>query len=62
MAGPPAGKRAPGKHAFAEAQPRLGPSLAITLRIYSHWFKAQDSGAVGKLSALILGSKEVGKK
>jgi hypothetical protein len=45
-----------------EVQTLLGhASPAITLRIYSHWFKAQDSGAVGKLSALILGSKKVGK-
>ncbi len=37
-------------------------SLAITPRIYSHWFKAQDSGGVDKLSALILGWKKSGPK
>jgi hypothetical protein len=31
------------------------------LRIYSHWFKAQDSGAVDKLSALILGIRKSGQ-
>jgi len=36
-------------------------SPAVTLRIYSHWFKAQNSGAVNKLSALILGSKKSGQ-
>jgi integrase len=46
-----------------EVQTLLGhASPAITLRIYSHWFKAQDSGAVNKLSALILGSKKSGQK
>jgi integrase len=46
-----------------EVQTLLGhASPAITLRIYSHWFKAQDSGAVDKLSALILGSKKSGQK
>jgi len=46
-----------------EVQTLLGhASPAITLRIYSHWFKAQDSGAVDKLSALILGMKKSGQK
>jgi integrase len=46
-----------------EVQTLLGhASPAITLRIYSHWFKAQDSGAVDKLSAMILGSKKSGQK
>jgi len=46
-----------------EVQALLGhASAAITLRIYSHWFKAQDSGAVDKLSAMILGSKKSGQK
>ncbi len=26
------------------------------LRIYSHWFKTVDSGAVGRLSQMILGN------
>jgi hypothetical protein len=46
-----------------EVQTLLGhASPAITLRIYSHWFKAQDSGAVNKLSSLILGSKKSRQK
>ncbi|MGH9342664.1 MAG: tyrosine-type recombinase/integrase [Terriglobia bacterium] len=46
-----------------EVQTLLGhASPAITLRIYSHWFKAQDSGAVERLSALILGSEKSGQK
>jgi hypothetical protein len=46
-----------------EVQTLLGhASPAITLRIYSHWFKAQDSGAVERLSALILKSEKSGQK
>jgi integrase len=46
-----------------EVQTLLGhASPAITLRIYSHWFKAQDSGAVARLSALILRSEKSGQK
>ncbi|MFI5352962.1 MAG: tyrosine-type recombinase/integrase [Candidatus Binatales bacterium] len=46
-----------------EVQTLLGhASAAIALRIYSYWFKAQDSGGVDKLSALILGSKKSGQK
>ena len=46
-----------------EVQTLLGhASPAITLRIYSHWFKAEDSGAVERLSALILKSEKSGHK
>jgi integrase len=46
-----------------EVQTLLGHACpTITLRIYSHWFKAQDSVAVDKLSAMILGSKKSGQK
>jgi integrase len=46
-----------------EVQTLLGhASPAITLRIYSHWFKAQDSGAVDRLSAIILKSGKSGQK
>jgi integrase len=42
--------------AVTEVQALLGhASPAITLKIYSHWFKATDSGAVSRLGALILG-------
>jgi len=45
-----------GGAAVTEVQSLLGhASPAITLRIYSHWFKTVDSGAVGRLSQIILG-------
>jgi integrase len=40
-----------------EVQSLLGhASPEITLRIYSHWFKTADSGAVDRLSKVILGN------
>jgi len=46
-----------GGAAVTEVQPLLRhASPAITLRIYSHWFKTVDSGAVARLSRVILGS------
>ncbi len=46
-----------GGAAVTEVQSLLGhASPAITLRIYSHWFKTVDSGAVGRLSQMILGN------
>jgi integrase len=43
-----------------EVQSLLGhASPAITLRIYSHWFKTVDSGAVNRLSQIILGNLAV---
>jgi len=46
-----------GGAAVTEVQSLLGhASPAITLRIYSHWFKTVDSGAVGRLSQAILGN------
>jgi integrase len=43
--------------AVTEVQHLLGhASPAITLKIYSHWFSAADSGAVGDLSRAILGN------
>ena len=43
--------------AVTEVQALLGhASPAITLRIYSHYFKTMDSGAVGRLSKTILGN------
>jgi len=46
-----------GGAAVTEVQSLLGhASPAITLRIYSHWFKTIDSGAVGRLSQIILGN------
>jgi len=46
-----------GGAAVTEVQSLLGhPSPAITLRIYSHWFKTVDSGAVNRLSQIILGN------
>lgn len=52
---------------MTEVQSLLGhASPEITLRIYSHWFKAADSGAVDRLSKVILGNgvspKETRKK
>ena len=42
--------------AVTEVQALLGhASPAITLRIYSHYFKTMDSGAVGRLSKTIWG-------
>jgi integrase len=50
-----------GGAAVTEVQSLLGhASPAITLGIYSHWFKTVDSGAVGRLSQMILGA-DVGK-
>jgi integrase len=53
-----------GGAAVTEVQSLLGhASPAITLRIYSHWFKTIDSGAVGRLSQIILGAPaETAKK
>lgn len=46
-----------GGAAVTEVQSLLGhASPAITLRIYSHWFQTIDSGAVARLSQIILGS------
>jgi integrase len=46
-----------GGAAVTEVQSLLGhASPAITLRIYSHWFKTVDSGAVTRLSRVILGN------
>ena len=46
-----------GGAAVTEVQSLLGhASPAITLRIYSHWFQTVDSGAVGRLSQIILGN------
>ena len=43
-----------GGAAVTEVQSLLGhASPAITLRIYSHWFKTVDSGAVARLSQII---------
>jgi integrase len=40
-----------------EVQTLLGhANPAITLKIYSHWFRSKDSGAVGRLSKIILGN------
>jgi hypothetical protein len=45
-----------GGAAVAKVQSLLGhANPAITLRIYSHWFKTIDSGAVGRLSQSTLG-------
>ena len=50
-----------GGAAVTEVQSLLGhASPAITLRIYSHWFQTVDSGAVGRLSQIILGGEDVG--
>jgi integrase len=56
-----------GGAAVTEVQSLLGhASPAITLRIYSHWFKTIDSGAVSRLSQVILGNEsgapEIAKK
>lgn len=56
-----------GGAAVTEVQSLLGhASPESTLRIYSHWFKTVDSGAVGRLSRAILGnvggSPETGEK
>jgi integrase len=46
-----------GGAAVTEVQSLLGhASPAITLRIYTHWFKTIDSGAVGRLGEIILGT------
>ena len=46
-----------GGAAVTEVQSLLGhASPAITLRIYTHWFKTTDSGAVGRLGEIILGT------
>ena len=46
-----------GGAAVTEVQALLGhASPAITLKIYSHYFKTMDSGAVGRLSRTILGN------
>ncbi|MGC2304768.1 site-specific integrase, partial [Candidatus Binatus sp.] len=40
---------------ITEVQSLLGhASPAITLRIYSHWFQTKDTGAVGRLSKIVL--------
>jgi integrase len=45
-----------GGAAVTEVQSLLGhASPAITLKIYSHWFKTADSGAVGRLGEMVLG-------
>jgi integrase len=42
---------------ITEVQSLLGhASPAITLRIYSHWFQTKDTGAVGRLSKIMLGN------
>ena len=42
---------------ITEVQALLGhASPAITLRIYSHWFQTKDTGAVGRLSKIVLGN------
>ena len=42
---------------ITEVQSLLGhASPAITLRIYSHWFQTKDTGAVGRLSKIVLGN------
>jgi integrase len=52
-----------GGAAVSEVQMLLGHSSpAVTLKIYSHWFKSQDSGAVARLSDLILKSEKSGQK
>ncbi len=52
-----------GGAAVTEVQMLLGHSSpAITLKIYSHWFKAQDSGAVARLSDMILKPEKSGQK
>jgi integrase len=46
-----------GGAAVTEVQSLLGhASPAITLRIYTHWFETTDSGAVGRLGEIILGT------
>src|SRR5262249_5815053 len=46
-----------GGASVTEVQALLGhANPAITLRIYSHWFNATDSGAVSRLSKTILGN------
>jgi integrase len=52
-----------GGAAVTEVQMLLGHSSpAVTLKVYSHWFKSQDSGAVARLSDLILKSEKSGQK
>jgi|GEM_PF-2887793 len=56
-----------GGAAVTEVQSPFGHATpAITLRIYSHWFKTVDSGAGGRLSQIIFGnadtSLETGEK
>ena len=49
--------------AVTEVQMLLGHSSpAVTLKVYSHWFKSQDSGAVARLSDMILKSEKSGQK
>jgi hypothetical protein len=57
------------RHSFASALIMSGASVtevqallghanpAITLLIYSHWFKGTDSGAVNRLSKTVLGNE-----
>ncbi len=46
-----------GGAAVTEVQALLGhASPAITLKTYSHWFSTADSGAVGRLGEIILGT------
>jgi integrase len=52
-----------GGAAVSEVQSLLGhASPAITLRIYTHWFKKVDSGAVGRLSQIIMGDSGSARK
>jgi integrase len=52
-----------GGAAVTEVQMLLGHSSpAVTLKVYSHWFKSQDSGAVARLSDLIMKSEKSGQK
>jgi integrase len=59
-----------GQTPITEVQALLGhASPAITLRIYSHWFQTKDTGAVGRLSKIVLGNSgaypkwtEIGQK
>ena len=45
-----------GRAPVTEVQRLMGHSSpVVTLKVYAHWFKDADSGAVGRLSATILG-------
>jgi integrase len=46
-----------------EVQHRLGhASAAITLKVYSHWFKGTDTGAADRLASVIAPQNEIPKK